>query len=87
MKAHTFHNFFDKAPFDPIIGFTHIKLNSHETILPIPFVIKVLGGKFKPLNEMLGNQTETQLWALEMTPIGFRCDDKPIQARRNKNYT
>ena len=32
-----------------------------------------------PLNEMLGNQTETQLWALEMTPIGFRCDDKPIQ--------
>ena len=40
-----------------------------------------------PLNEMLGNQTETQLWALEMTPIDFRCDDKPIQARRNKNCT
>ena len=38
-----------------------------------------------PLNEMLGNQTEIQLWALEMTPIGFRCDDKLIQARRNKN--
>ena len=35
-----------------------------------------------PLNEVLGNQTETQLWALEMTPIGFRCDDKPIQARK-----
>ena len=58
-----------------------------ETILPIPFVIKVLGGKFKPLNELLGNQTETQLWALEMTPIDFRCDNKPIQARRNKNCT
>ena len=24
-----------------------------------------------PLNEMLGNQTETQLWALEMTPKAF----------------
>ena len=36
---------------------------------------------------MLGNQTKTQLWALKMTPIGFRCDDKPIQARRNKDYT
>ena len=45
------------------------------------------GEKFRPLNEMLGNQTETQLWALEMTPIGFRCDNKPIQARRNKNCT
>ena len=40
-----------------------------------------------PLNEMLGNQIETQLWALEMTFIGFQCDDKPIQARRNKNCT
>ena len=47
----------------------------------------LLGEKFRPLNEMLGNQTETQLWTLEMTPIGFRCDDKPIQARRNKNCT
>ena len=37
-----------------------------------------------PLNEMLRNQTETQLWALEMTPIGFRCDDKPIQARKKQ---
>ena len=31
---------------------------------------------------MLGNQTETQLWALEMTHIGFRCDDKPIQKKK-----
>ena len=44
----------------------------------------MLGGKFRPLNEMLGNQTETQLWALEMTLIGFRCDDKPIQVRRKQ---
>ena len=36
----------------------------------------------KPQNEMLGNQTETQLWALEMTHIGFRCDDKPIQKKK-----
>ena len=39
------------------------------------------------LNEMLGNQTETQLWALELTPIGFWCDDKSIQAKRNKDCT
>ena len=37
-----------------------------------------------PLNEMSGNQVETRLWALEMTPKGFRCDDKPIQARKTK---
>ena len=37
-----------------------------------------------PLNEMLGNQTETQLWTLEITPIGFRCDDKPTQVRKKK---
>ena len=37
-----------------------------------------------PLNEVLGNQTETQLWALVMTSIGFRCDDKPIQARKER---
>ena len=45
------------------------------------------GKKLMPLNEMLGNQTETRLWALKMTPIGFQCDDKPIQARRKKDCT
>ena len=37
-----------------------------------------------PLNEMLGNQIETQLWALKMTLIGFQCDDKPIQSKKKK---
>ena len=37
-----------------------------------------------PLNKMLGNQTKTRLWTLEMTPKGFRCDDKPIQVRKQK---
>ena len=37
-----------------------------------------------PLNEVLGNQTETQLWALEMTAIGFRCDDEPKQEKKEK---
>ena len=37
-----------------------------------------------PLNEMWGNQAETQLWAFEMTLKSFRCDDKPIQARKTK---
>ena len=61
----------------------------HQTNSAIHVLVakQLLGEKFRPLNEMLGNQTETQLWALEMTPIGFRCDDKPIQARRNKNCT
>ena len=33
---------------------------------------------------MLGNQAKTRLWALEMAPKGFQCDDKPIQARKTK---
>ena len=37
-----------------------------------------------PLNKILGSQAETQLWALEMMPKGFRCDDKPIQVRRKR---
>ena len=37
-----------------------------------------------PLNEMSGNQAETLLWALEMAPKGFRCDDKPIQVKKTK---
>ena len=37
-----------------------------------------------PLNKMSGNQAETRLWALEMAPKGFRCDDKPIQAGKQR---
>ena len=36
------------------------------------------------LNKMLENQTETWLWAIEITPKSFRCDDKPTQARKTK---
>ena len=36
------------------------------------------------LNKMLRNQAKTRLWALEMAPKGFRCDDKPIQARKQR---
>ena len=39
-----------------------------------------------PLNKILGTQSETQLWALEMVPQNFRCDDKPIQ-ESNKGCT
>ena len=35
-----------------------------------------------PLNKILGSQAETQQWTLEMMPKGFRCSDKPIQARK-----
>ena len=61
---------------------SHVMLELHNVRME-----PLLRDKFKPLNEMLGNQTETQLWALEMTPIDFRCDNKSIQARRNKNCT
>ena len=61
---------------------SHVMLKLHNVRME-----PLLRDKFKPLNEMLGNQTETQLWALEMTPIDFRCVNKPIQARRNKNCT
>ena len=37
-----------------------------------------------PLNKMSGNQAETRLWALEMALKGFQCDDKPIQARKQR---
>ena len=40
-----------------------------------------------PLNTMLGNQTETRLWALDMTPKGFRCGDKPTQARKQRLHS
>ena len=33
---------------------------------------------------MSRNQAETRLWALEMTPKGFQCDDKPIQAGKQR---
>ena len=45
-----------------------------------------VGGKFMPLNKILGSQAETQLWALEMVPKSFQCDDETIQAR-NKGCT
>ena len=40
-----------------------------------------------PLNKMLGNQTKTRLWALEMTLKGFWCDDKPTQARKQRLHS
>ena len=48
---------------------------------------QLLRRKLMPLNEMLGNQIETQLWALKMTLIGFQCDDKPIQSKKKKYCT
>ena len=60
----------------------------HDRLSPTDWlpsgVAKMLRGKLMPLNEMLGNQIETRLWALEMAPKGFRCDDKPIQARKQR---
>ena len=40
-----------------------------------------------PLNKMLGNQTKTRLWALEMTLKDFWCDDKPTQARKQRLHS
>ena len=40
--------------------------------------------KLIPLNEISRNQTKTRLSALKMAPKGFWCDDKPIQARKQR---
>ena len=37
-----------------------------------------------PLSKMLGNQAETQLWALEMVPKGFWCDDKAYSSKKQR---
>ena len=37
-----------------------------------------------PLSKMLGSQAETRLWALEMVPKGFRCDDKVYPSQKTK---
>jgi len=48
--------------------------------------MEVLRRKLMLLNKIWGSQAETQRWAIEMMPKGFRYGDKPIQAR-NKGCT
>ena len=40
--------------------------------------------KLMHLSKMLGSQEETQLWALEMVPKGFRCDDKAYPSKKQR---
>ena len=40
--------------------------------------------KLMPLSKMLESQAETRLWALEMVPKGFRCDDKAYPSKKQK---
>jgi hypothetical protein len=42
MKAHFPHNIFQKNPFDPIIGFAHIKLNSSHPSASSPSRFEVV---------------------------------------------
>ena len=37
-----------------------------------------------PLSKILGRQAETRLWALEMVPKGFRCDDKAYPNKKQR---
>ena len=37
-----------------------------------------------PLNKISSSQAETQLWALEMVPKGFRCDDKAYPSKKQR---
>ena len=46
--------------------------------------LKLVEGKLMPLSKMLGNQAETQLWALEMVPKGFWCDDKAYPSKKQR---
>ena len=36
------------------------------------------------LSKMLGSQAEIQLWALEMIPKGFQCDDKAYPNKKQR---
>ena len=36
------------------------------------------------LSKMLGSQAETRLWALEMIPKDFRCDDKAYPSKKQR---
>lgn len=36
------------------------------------------------LSKMLGSQVETRLWALEMVPKSFRCDDKAYPNKKQR---
>ena len=40
--------------------------------------------KLMPLSKMLGSQVETRLWALEIVPKGFRCDDKAYPSKKQR---
>ena len=37
-----------------------------------------------PLSKMLRSQAETRLWALEMVPKGFWCDDKAYPNKKQR---
>ena len=37
-----------------------------------------------PLSKMLGSQAETWLWAFEMVPKGFQCDDKAYPNKKQR---
>ena len=37
-----------------------------------------------PLSKMLGCQAETWLWAFEMVPKGFQCDDKAYPNKKQR---
>ena len=43
-------------------------------------------GKLMPLSKMLESQAETQLWAFEMVPKGFRRDDKTYPSKKQRLY-
>ena len=51
---------------------------------PLDYILSLLKGKLMPLSKTLGSQAETRLWALEIIPKGFRCDDKTYPNKKQR---
>ena len=49
------------------------------------FVSRLLGEKFRPLNEMLGNQTESQLWAFDVMTSLSKQEETRTALNKNSN--
>ena len=47
-------------------------------------VVTIVEGEINASSKMLGSQAKTRLWALEMVPKGFQCDDKAYLSKKQR---
>ena len=79
IKTHLEHNFLQTTPFHPIIGFTHIKFDSHLTHLPHSLLINMMY-YFKSNQHIISNKAfrhectlilSNDFWKQTLQSIGF----------------